>query len=55
MDVSAGASPRRLARMAGALYLVNIVLGVVGVNLGRWRQQAKAAVRRSATAMEALA
>lgn len=30
MDVSAGTSPRRLARTAGALYLLNIVLGGFG-------------------------
>ena len=31
MDSITGASPRSLARMAGALYLVNIVLGAIAV------------------------
>jgi hypothetical protein len=33
MDVIAGASPRQLARTAGALYLVNIVFGAFGLGV----------------------
>src|SRR5438067_8080707 len=33
MDSVAGASPRELARMAGALYLINIVLGAFAIGI----------------------
>ena len=33
MDSTAGASPRRLARIAGGLYLVNIVFGAFAIGL----------------------
>jgi hypothetical protein len=33
MDSTSGASPRRLARMAGGLYLLNIVLGGFGIGV----------------------
>src|SRR5262245_52917676 len=33
MDLIAGASPRRLARTAGALYLINIVAGAFAIGL----------------------
>jgi hypothetical protein len=33
MDFTAGASPQRLARMAGALYLVNIVAGAFSIGV----------------------
>jgi hypothetical protein len=33
IDFAAGASPRRLARMAGALYLVNIVAGAFSIGV----------------------
>jgi hypothetical protein len=33
MDFMAGASPRQLARMAGALYLINIVAGAFAIGL----------------------
>jgi membrane-associated PAP2 superfamily phosphatase len=33
MDVIAGASPRLLARVAGALYLVNIIAGAFGIGV----------------------
>ena len=62
MESIEGASPRRLARMAGALYLMNIILGafticvvpaMLVVPVERWREQASTATRMRSTPMEA--